>query len=224
MITTKLPILSEDITPIPSDRQKIKSAIASLQNRYSTIVKTICALMGMSDFEWLVWSVMYKENGTGNASFVKSTGATGLMQVTPETASDCIIRENQKKRLTQAEKDFLSKKIGETRVKSIAKRKQLGNPILITQADLKDPEINVFFGVLYLGQLVDECTENGELRLDFLCTRYLRYYSRPKGANAEQVIAWVNGQESWSKSQRSENIGYIKALGGKNGIATLVTT
>ncbi len=221
-IVTKLPILSEDVNEKASDRDKIKQAVDKLKAKFTPIVLKCCELTGLQDFQWLVWAIMYRENGQGVVNFVKSTGATGLMQVTPETASDCIIRENQKKRLSEQEKNFVRAKIGKTKAEALFKRKKLGNPIAITIQNLKDPETNVFFACLYLGQLVDECTINGVLRLDYLITRYLRYYSKPKGNNAEQVIAWVNSQD-WKKASKEENVDYIKAVGGKNGIAYLIT-
>lgn len=220
-IVTNLPILSEDVNVSSIERRKIKEAVDQLKSRFQTVVDKVASLTGLTDFIWLIFSIMYKENGQGNTGFVKSTGATGLMQVTPETASDAIIRESQKKRLTEPEKDFIRQKLGTNRANAIFKRKQLGLPVAITIADLKDPEFNVFMASIYLGQLIDECTIDSKLRLDYLITRYLRYYSKPKGSDANAVIAWVNSQD-WKKSQKDENISYIKQVGGKNGIAHII--
>lgn len=219
MIQTKLPILEDEVYTA-TDANKYQSQINVLKNRFGAMVDEIAQIVGLNDFKWLIYSVMFRENGQGNVNFVKSTGATGLMQVTPETASDVIIRENQKHRITNEEEAMLTTLIGSSRTKALLKRKQLGEPILFSINDLKNPKLNLLIACIYIGQLVDECTEGGELNLAKVITRYLRYYSKPQGKTAQEVIAWVNKQ-GWSKNQKDENIDYIKVVGGKRGIATL---
>lgn len=214
---TKLPILNETVyTKTESD--KILEKVNSLKTRFNTIVLKCAKLTGLSDYTWLIYSIMFRENADGNTTFVKSTGATGIMQITAETASDALIRENQKNRITAEERIFLTEKLGATKLNAILKRKQLGTPILFTTSQLKDPELNLYLACLYIAQLVDKYTENGNLRLEKVITGYLRYYSNPSGTTASEVISWIQKQ-NWSSASKTENIAYIKAVGGRNGIA-----
>ena len=162
------------------------------------------------------------ENAELNPSFVNPFGFVGLGQINTDTASDVIIREKKKKRLSNAETAVLRKQLG-TRLDVLfaadVDPKKAGNqPIdlgysIVNQKDLKNPEFNLLVAAMYASQLIDEeieSTSDGNLlRLDKVIVRYNQgyYYSVPN-LKTDALIGRLPGEPK----------NYIKKMAGANGM------
>lgn len=167
------------------------------------------------------------ENGDLNPSFVNFAGFVGLGQINTDTASDVIIREKKKKRLSNAEIEVLRKQLGarlDVLFKADVDPKKAGNQAIdlgfsiVNQNDLKNVEFNLMVSAMYASQLVDEeleKTSDGELvRLDRVIVRYNQgyYYKTPK-LSTDALIAQLP----------TEPKNYIKKMTGANGMMETLT-
>lgn len=167
------------------------------------------------------------ENATLNPSFVNPFGFVGLGQINTDTASDVIIREKKKKRLSNAEIDVLRKQLGKRLdvlfLADVDPKKAGNQPIdlgysIVNNTDLKNPEFNLMVSAMYVSQLIDEeleATANGELvRLDRVIVRYNQgYYYKINRVKTDTLIAQLPKQPK----------DYIKKMVGANGMMETLT-
>lgn len=199
-------------------RSAIRKKLDSIYADYAKEIKFVSSITNVP--EKLITSFIFIESA-GNPKATSSAGAVGLMQLIPASASDILFLENQKKRLTDAEKKVLAEKLGNRFTNGLLKMRYLGDLVkvgnsisstFVTKEDLLDPLLNILIGSIYLGLLVDEHNEGGNLRLDKVVIRYNRgYFSDNKGKNLlgsiDDIVARVP----------TESKNYVLKLLGKNG-------
>jgi soluble lytic murein transglycosylase-like protein len=163
----------------------------------------------------LIESFIFIESG-GNPN-AKSPYATGLMQLSPATASDVLVKEKGADRLRDGEAAILKKYLG-TRYSLIEKVKpkqtSLGKTF-ITNDDLLKPEFNILVGSILLGQLVNEFTENGILRLDKVVTIYNGGRFSKAG---KKIIKFQGSTKELLTQVPKESSNYILKLLGTQGL------
>jgi len=158
----------------------------------------------------LIIAVIFAESkGIPNAQ--NRSGATGLMQLKPQSANDTIFLEAKKDRLSADEKAILKNQLGD-RLDSILKMKNLSGGNFVTKEDLLNSQFNILCGSMLLGLLIDQHSENGKLRLDKVIMRYNRgYFFKPKGDSLTETL-------SQAKQVGSEVYNYILKVTGRNGL------
>ncbi|MCA0231557.1 MAG: hypothetical protein LCH91_13880 [Bacteroidetes bacterium] len=204
----------------PKEAEAFKNIRTDLMNRYGSLVKQAVALANipLTVFQ----GIILIENAKLDPQFVNPFGFVGLGQINTDTASDVIIREKKKKRLSNEEIEVLRKQLGkriDLLFASDVDPKKAGNqPIdlgysIVNNNDLKNVEFNLLVSAMYASQLIDEeieRTSDGELvRLDRVIVRYNQgyYYKIPK-AMTDTLIAQL------PKEPRN----YIKKMAGANGM------
>ena len=89
----------------------------------------------------------------------------------------------------------------------------VGGDTKITPDDLFKPLLNILIGSMLLAVLIGEETENGQVRLDKVISRYNRgYFTHPKGTTAELLA-----------STKGETKAYILKLVGVNSTMDILT-
>ena len=161
----------------------------------------------------LIVAYIFAESG-GKKDIVSHSGAVGLMQLIPISASSVVHLENKKKRLTDAEKNVIAKYIGKDRLAKLLKATNLSQVTdgMITKKDLFNPELNILIGCMFLGLLIDEHVEKGKIRLDKVTMRYNKgYFYKPKGDTELETL-------KLAKKMSAETSAYIVKITGKNGL------
>jgi len=204
----------------PNEQQSsIRKKLDDIYSRYKKEIDLVSSISNVP--KKLIVAFIFIES-SGNPDAVSSAGAVGLMQLIPASASDILILERQKNRLTESEKNILSQKLGSNFTNGIMKMRFLGDTInlggkflsvFVTKNDLLDPLLNILIGSIYLGLLLDEHTEGNQIRLDKVVIRYNRgYFSDNRGknllGNVEQIVQKVP----------TESKNYVLKLLGKNGV------
>jgi soluble lytic murein transglycosylase-like protein len=142
--------------------------------------------------------------------------AIGLMQIDPTTADEAIWMENNKKRLNDQEKVVLRKVLGSRLDTICKKRMSTGAQSRVTKSDLFNPAFNIQIGAIYLGLLIDEHIEAGQLRLDKVILRYNRgYYFKPANGTPEQVYLAINKVSKVAAE-------YVLKIAGRNNVIDLL--
>ena len=214
-LNIKIPAISDSFYTAPQVPQ-VKDSIEGIQGKYGSVVNNIAKISNIpSD---LLYSFIFIESA-GNATAVnKGSGATGLMQIAPKSATEIIYKEIKLGRLSHEEEAILIKYIGADKLKKIRKMKQGANEFYITQSDLLKPELNVLVGAIFLGILLDEESKAGGARLDKVVIRYNKgYYYASRGRDIIGDIGTV------LKNLSGETAAYIKKLLGKNGTLDILT-
>jgi len=184
-------------------------AISRIHAKYSGIIDEACKVCNVP--KELVLAVMFTENSPANPNTTSSAGAVGLMMLKAGTASDILIHESTKGRLLQSELAILKATIGDSAVKKLVAARSPGVAI-VSSAMLKNPRLNVLIGTMFLGQLIDEHSEGGILRLDKVFARYNQgYYFKPGNGDPSVVLANA-------KMRSGEVYNYLLKTLGTNGI------
>lgn len=210
---------------LPMTTRSFYNETAKLQNRakmdqigkqyYNEIkqAEKLCNVPGA-----ILLAVIFTESA-GNSYAKSSANAVGLMQLKPQTANDVIFLEHKNARLSQAELMILNKFLG-ARINGPLKQKYLSHKIkenqftgnVVTENDLKKPELNILLGAMYLGILIDQSTENQSIRMDKVLIRYNQgyFYKIPQGS-PELVL-------DFTKKRSPEAYNYALKMLGKNGL------
>ena len=202
-----------------SDIPLIKDKLTTIRQKYGTYINNISKTTNIP--KELLISFLFVESG-GNSKAKSPANAIGLMQLKTGSASDILIMENKKNRLNEDEKIILRKYIGD-RLDCILKAKFLGDKVLhqgeyktvfITEEDLYNPELSILIGAIYLGIVIDEHIEKGQIRLDKVISRYNRGYFAKKGLVGTISEVYEN--------MPTETKNYITKLSGKKGILDII--
>lgn len=192
-----------------TDMPGIKGRINEIKTKYGRFIKNSATISDVN--EDLIASFIFIESAGDETVINKSSKATGLMQVTPLSATDVLTTERNKKRLNDKEKAVLSRILGPAKYSKVIKA-QMGDTI-ITQQDLLNPELNILIGTIYLGIIIDRHTEGGTVRLDKVVVAYNKgMYAFKSGKEL------VGTPEKLMASLPRETSDYIKKLVGKNGV------
>lgn len=187
---------------------------ADLRSRFGAMVDHVAGLCYIPT--WAMYAKMLLENAGGNATAISSSGAIGLMQIKPLSATDMITLERRARRLTK-EEDAELKRLLPAKFTSLA-NSQMGNQI-ITSGDLKRPEVNLLIGALHMSTLIAEHTVNDLVRMDLVGLRYNQGYYYRRSAlssftgNTDELLATLSGEAR----------DYVLKLCGLNGMLDIVT-
>jgi soluble lytic murein transglycosylase-like protein len=202
MIKVKVPAVNEAFYT-DSVRPQVEKKLGEIYNRFKKEIDQAARLTNLTTD--MITSLIFIES-SGNEKAVSRANAVGLMQLVPAAASDVLVMENNKKRMTEDEKAVLKKYLGDRLDSGILKMKFLGDKktvngttsaVWVTKEDLFNVEFNILVGAIYLGLLIDESVEDGKLRLDKVIVRYNRgYFSDGKGSklpeSAQAILAASN--------------------------------
>ena len=194
-----------------------------LRNSFGKYVDQAALLCNVPAF--VIEAVILIENGqTLNPNFINGSGAVGLMQIKNDTATDVLIIENKKGRLTGTERNVL-RRIGvdvSRLMGNAPKLNKQGKPqkwyssaegLLVSNDQLKNPELNVLIGTIYLSQLIDEFTElTGLVRMDKVIVKY------NQGLYAKLPVASFTTDSLLKNLKSSEAKAYVLKMSGKYGM------
>lgn len=209
----KIPALNQSFYDVVSAKSNHNKIVNLIRPKYGKYINNISALVGLPS-ELIEGFIFIESAGIENA---KSPYATGLMQLSPATASDGLVFEKGKNRLEKGESDLLKKYLG-SRYSVLDKVKpnqiSLGKTF-ITNDDLLKPELNILIGSIILKQLCDEFTENGNIRLDKVISVYNGgRYSK----SSKKIIPFEGTTEQLVALAPKETADYIKKLIGVNSL------
>jgi soluble lytic murein transglycosylase-like protein len=213
ILALKIPSINKSYYNSVSAKANENKIMSVIRPKYGRIIDYISSISHVPSE--LIESVIFIESdGNPNA---KTKFATGLMQLSPATASDTIIKEKGLGRLDAPEAVILKKYLG-SRYSLVDKVKHGQTSIgktFVTNADLLKPEFNIIVGTILLKQLMDEFVENGKIRLDKVITIYNggRY-----GSVAKKVMAFKGTTEQMLPILPKETSNYVVKLLGINGI------
>ena len=205
---------------VAKESTEFKSVRNDLMARYGREMRQAATLANIP--LTVLQGIILIENAELEPSFVNPFGFVGLGQINTDTASDVIIREKKKKRLSDPEITVLRKQLGkrlDVLFKADIDPKKAGNQAvdlgysIVNNTDLKNPEFNLMVSAMYASQLIDEeleATAEGELvRLDRVIVRYNQgYYYKINKAKTDALIAQLPKQPK----------DYIKKMVGANGM------
>jgi len=210
----KIPSINQsyyDKVSSKSNQDKIKNEI---RPKFGNIINSISAMSNVPK-EMIEAFIFIESGGNPNA---KSPYAVGLMQLSPATASDTLVKEKGLGRLSAPEANLIKKYLGNRYrlIEGVKPNQTSLGKTFITKKDLLIPEFNVLLGTVLLKQLMDEFTEpNGKIRMDKVIVIYNggRY-----GNTAKKVIESKEGIEQIIKIVPKETSSYILKLLGTEGI------
>lgn len=153
----------KDLQLVNTEKYNLKK----VYEKYSKTIKYIAKYNGIS--ENLIYSFLVVENGKFDPNAVSTANAIGLLQVKAITANDIVIMAHRSNKLTDFDKRMLHNFLGKKRSKQLLKIQVLGCSDIITDADLKKPELNLVIGALFLKILHEETNGNiAEMGLRYL--------------------------------------------------------
>lgn len=216
-LNIKIPAINDKFYPdhvVPQIEAKIKNVI---RPKYGKYINNISEISGVP--VPLIESFIFIES-RGDEK-IQSKFATGLMQLNPPTASDAIVKEKGLGRLDDREAAILKKYLGNrfSLVEKVKPKQTSLGKSFVTNEDLLKPEFNILVGTILLGQLVNEFTENGKLRLDKVVTIYNggRYSSAGK-----KIIKFKGDTKELLTQVPKESSDYIKKLIGTQGLLDII--
>lgn len=216
-LNLKIPSIPDSFYPsksIPQIEDKIKNVIRPKYGKYINNISDISAVPVP-----LIESFIFIESA-GNEK-AQSPYATGLMQLSPATASDVIVKEKGLGRLDDKEAVILKKYLGNrfSLVEKVKQNQKSLGKTFVTNSDLFKPEFNILVGTMLLGQLINEFTENGKLRLDKVVTIYNGGRFSKAG---KKIIAFKGDTKELLTQVPKESADYIKKLVGVNGTLDII--
>lgn len=171
-LNIKIPSTNQAFYDSVQAKANYNKVVNVIKPKYGKIISNIANLTNLP--EELIYAFCFIESA-GNPR-ANTPYAYGLLQLSPASASDALIREKGADRLRDGEADILKKHLG-SRYSLIEKVKPKQTSIgktFITPNDLYNEEFNLLIGSIFLKQLVDEYTENGVPRLDKVVVIYNR--------------------------------------------------
>ena len=217
VLNVSIPQMTQKFYP-DTQKQQIGDAIAKIYAKYKQEIDTVADLTNVP--RNIICSIIFIESG-GNPTIVSGAGAVGLMQLIPSSASDILVIEHNKGRLTDGEIDVLTKALGDRFTKGIMKMKYLGMQVMVgseikatwvTTKDLYNPLLNILCGSIYLGLLLNEQKEGDTVRLDKVVIRYNKgYFADAAGKGLIGSIDDLLGKIP------TESKNYVLKLIGTNG-------
>jgi len=169
-ISVSIPLTQKsfyDTTSAKANADRINNII---KPKYGKIIDNISKITNVPSE--LIYSFVFIESRGSETA--ETPYAVGLLQLSPATASDVLIKEKGLGRLEKEESEMLKKYLG-GRYELIANvkpnQKTIGKTF-ITREDLLKPELNLLIGSILLSQMINEFTEDGKVRLDKIAVIY----------------------------------------------------
>jgi soluble lytic murein transglycosylase-like protein len=224
-LIAKVPLTDKFFYPDASKSQ-VKAALDKIYATYKSAIDNSAALTNVP--KDVITSFIFIESN-GKVDAISSAGAIGIMQLMTTSASDILVMEKNKGRLSESEKAVLSTNLGKRFTEGIMKMRFLGDKktvdgvtsaTWITKADLLKPSLNILIGSIYLSLLIDESTRNGKVDLHKVVVRYNRgYFSDGRGSKIPESV----NEALLTSSMPTESKNYILKFVGKNGTLDLLT-
>ncbi len=209
----KIPSINKSFYNSVAAKANEEKIVNVIRPKYGKIINNVSVLSNVP--EEVIESFIFIESA-GNEK-AQSPYATGLMQLSPATASDVIVKEKGAGRLDSGEAAIIKKYLGSRyslieKVK--AKQTSLGKTF-VTNADLLKPEFNILVGTIFLKQLMDEFTEGGKIRMD----KVVAIYNGGRFSKAaKKVIPFKGTTDEMLAIVPKETSNYIVKLLGNDGI------
>lgn len=213
----KIPSITDKFYPdhvVPQIKNKLDSVI---RTKYGNIIDNISNITGLN--KSIIESFIFIESGGDEKA--KTPYATGLLQVSPATASDGLVKEKGAGRLSVEEANMVKKYLGDrySLIENVKPKQTTIGKTFVTNADLFKPEFNILIGSILLKQYIEEFTENGNLRLDKVAVVYNtgrfsdvgKTTIKHKGTTQELIAKIPKGQAD-----------YIRKLVGTNGTLDII--
>lgn len=213
-LSIKIPSINQSFYDIVSAKANKEKIINVIRPKFGSIINNISTISNVPS-ELIESFIFIESAGNPNA---KSPYATGLMQLSPATASDTIVKEKGEGRLSNDEANILKKYLGSryALIEGVKPKQTSLGKTFVTNDDLLKPELNILLGTILLKQLMDEFLQpDGKIRMDKVITIYNggRY-----GAVAKKVIPFQGTTEQLVAFVPKETSDYIKKLVGTQGI------
>lgn len=154
-------------TDVPLIKRKIEDVI---ETKYGNIIDNVSKITGLN--KDIIKSFIFIESAGKETA--ETPYAIGLMQVSPATASDGLVKEKGAGRLGKEESDIVKKYLGSrySLIESVKPKQTSIGKTFVTREDLLKPEFNILVGSIIVKQLLDEFFEGGAVRLDKVAVIY----------------------------------------------------
>ena len=173
----------------------VPNIVRGVVKRYGTAIKQ-AALLHNVPAEVIATKICI-ENPDLLATVVTGGGATGIMQIAPGTADDCLRTEYRKGALTELEQNFFRQQLGQDAWAALLRGQSCHRTF-----HLQRPLYNIHIGTLAFGQMLRKYTNlaTGEVELYKAAAEYNRGI-RAEGPNKvvsspDQLIGYRNGKLS----------------------------
>jgi hypothetical protein len=216
-LAIKIPSITGKFYPdyaVPQIKDKINSVIEA---KYGKLIDNISRITGLN--RDIILSFIFIESaGKENA---ETPYAVGILQVSKATASDALIKEKGRDRLSGEEAEMVKKYLGErySIIEKVKPKQTTIGKTFITREDLLKVEFNLLVGSIILKQLIDEFTENGVARLDKVAVLYNTGRFSKVG---KDVIAHKGTTDELIAKIPVGQGDYVKKLLGVNGLLDLI--
>lgn len=212
-LKTKIPFTDQtfyNATSSQANKNKVNNVI---KPKYGSIVSNISKLTNVP--EAVLYSFIFIESGGDETAHTPY--AEGLLQLSPATASDALIYEQGKGRISDPEAAILKKYLGDRYdlIAAVKPNQKTIGKTFITNDDLKIPELNILIGAILIGQLSAEFTENNAVRYDKIAVVYNTGRFSKVG---KQAMAQVGTTDELIDLMPAGQSDYIKKLVGKEGL------
>ena len=161
-------------------------------------------------------SFIFIESG-GNAS-AKSPYAAGILQLSPATASDVLVKEQGLGRISEPEAIILKKYLGSRYdlLKTVKPKQTSLGKTFVTNADLLQPEFCLLVGAMLIGVLLNEFTsKDGQINMAKVISVY---NGGRQSKSSKKIIPFVGSVTELVAIAPKETADYIKKMIGKNSV------
>ncbi len=213
----KLPIIDQAFYTTDVAKQNEDKINNVIIPKYGSIIKNVSKITKVP--EQLITGFIFVESAGDEKA--KSPYATGLLELSPATASDVIVREEGLGRLEEPEKVILRKYLGSRLdvIKNVKKNQKSLDKTFVTNEDLFKPEFNILVGSILLGQLLDEFFEVGKLNL----SKVIAVYNGGRNSkSSKKIIPFKGSEKQLIAIAPKETADYIKKMAGINGVLEIL--
>jgi len=212
-LNVNIPAINESFYTPNSAKQNEDKIKNFIRPKYGKYIDNVSSLTGVPSV--LIEAFVFVESG-GNER-ATSPFAVGLMQVSPATASDVLIKEKGAGRLTNEEAVLVKKYLGNrySLIENVKPNQKSIGKTFITNSELLKPEFNLLVGSIFLKQLIDEFSSGGQVRLD----KVISVYNGGRFSKSNKKIIPFKGTTKELLTQvPKETSNYILKLLGTQGI------
>ena len=217
MAELKIPMIQKSFYSVADSVANKKLVQTKIRPKYAALISAASKNSGIPTVV-LESFIAIESGGNPNAG----SSAVGLMQIGAAGASDAIVKEKQKGRMSVGEEAIMKKHLGSTYDKTIKglKKGQMSAGTWVGKSILYSPEFNIAVGAMYLKQLIDEFTTKDGVRMDKVVAIYNtgRYSS-----TAKKIIPSKKTATELIKEMPTITRSYVLKLVGENGMLDILT-